>query len=234
MKFRAGDLEFTASVVESGQTASPQTGNSLQTLTIQFRAQKAGVHEAAVTEALERQSGGLYSLDDTNEPEVEWRVRESNWTYVGSEPWGVNHHVWRIEQVERFDCTRLVVRGVELEPYDYAETVSQGVVRLAARALISEADLATLSRTFGVIEVTRIGISDTPRQMRLSGYVWGDHPEGLAIVLACEDVVEPRVTVAGFHDPLDVEDLLGGNQELIQRRHARRRVANVDAWELAQ
>jgi hypothetical protein len=233
VKFRAGDLEFSASVVESGQTASPQTGNALQTLTIQFRAQKAGVHEAAVTEALERQSGGLYSLDDANEPEVEWRVRESNWTYVGSEPWGVNHHVWRIEQVERFDCTRLVVGGVELEPYDYAETLSEGVVRLAARALISEADLTTLSRTFGVVEVTRIGISDTPRQMRMSGYVWGERPEGLAIVLACEDVVEPRVTVAGFHDPLDVEDLLGANQDLIQRRHARRKVANVDAWELS-
>ena len=78
MKFRAGDFEFNASVVESSQSASPQTGNPLQLMTIQFRAQKAGMHEAAVTEALQRQSGGLYSLDEANDPEVEWRVRESN------------------------------------------------------------------------------------------------------------------------------------------------------------
>jgi hypothetical protein len=90
VKFRAGELEFNASVVESSQQPSPQTGNPLQLMTIQFRAQKEGVHEAAVTEALQRQSGGLYSLDESDTPEIEWRVRESNWTYVGTEPWGVN------------------------------------------------------------------------------------------------------------------------------------------------
>ena len=237
MKFRAGELEFNASVVESSQLASPQTGNTLQALTIQFRAQKAGVHESAVTEALERQSGGLYSLDEANEPEMEWRVRESNWTYMGSEPWGVNHHVWRIEQVERLECNRLVIGSLSLEPYDYAESVNEGRVRLAARALISEADLSTLSHLFGLIEVTRLGISDTPRRMRLTGYVWGETTDGLAVVVACEDFAEPRVTVDGFLKPSgspdeELEDLIAANEELIGRRHARRQVANVDAWRL--
>ncbi len=236
MKFRAGELEFNASVVESGQVASAQTGNTLQLLTIQFRAQKAGVHEGAVTEALERQSGGLYSIDDANEPEMEWRVRESNWTYMGSEPWGVNHHVWRIEQVERLSCTGLVIASVRLEPYDYAENVlDDGRVRLAARALISEPDLSTLSHLFGPADVTRLGISDTPRRMRLTGYVWGETTEGLAIVVACEDVAEPRVTVEGFLNSSSVdelEDLIAQSEELIARRHAHRRVADVDAWRL--
>src|SRR6516165_4458258 len=135
MKFRAGDLEFNASVVESSQAVSAQTGNPLQLLTIQFRAQKAGMHEAAVAEALQRQSGGLFSLEEASSPEIEWRVRESNWTYVGSEPWGVNHHVWRIEQMERLACTQLRLGTLALEPYDYAEEVSDEHVRLAARAL---------------------------------------------------------------------------------------------------
>src|SRR5579872_1407683 len=140
MKFRAGDLEFSASVVESSQLSSPQTGNPLQLLTIQFRAQKAGVHEAAIAEALQRQSGGLYSLDESDGSELEWRVRESTWNYVGTEPWGVNHHVWRIEQVERLAIERLVIGEVDLEPYDYTEEVDEEAgVRLAARALVSEA-----------------------------------------------------------------------------------------------
>jgi hypothetical protein len=236
MKFRAGDLEFTASVVESGQSPSPQTGNTLQLLTIQFRAQKAGVHEAAVTEALQRQSGGLFSLDEADAPELEWRVRESNWTYVGTEPWGVNHHVWRIEQVERLACSRLVLGNVALDPYDYAENVTEGRVRLAARALVSEADLATLSRVFGPVEVTRVGISDSPRRMRITGYVWGDTAEGQAVVLACEDVVEPRVTVAGFQGSMEdeLEDVIARNDEIIESRHARRRVSDPDAWQLME
>lgn len=238
MKFRAGDLEFNASVVESGETASTQTGNALQLLTIQFRAQKSGVHESAVTEALQRQSGGLFSLGDDNEPETEWRVRESNWTYVGTEPWGVNHHVWRIEQVERLACTRLVVGAVSLEPYDYVESVADGVVRLAARAQVTDDVLDSISRLVGVLDVVRVGISDTARQMRLSGYVWGENANGLAVVLACQDVHEPRVTVSGFdgQSGADLEDLIElatlDREELRRRRHARRQVASVDGWDL--
>jgi hypothetical protein len=239
MKFRAGELEFNASVVESSQSASPRTGNQLQLLTIQFRAQKSGVHESAVTEALQRQSGGLLSLTEAGEPELEWRVRESNWTYVGTEPWGVNHHTWRIEQVERLECKKLVLGGISLEPYDYAETAIEGAVRLAARAAIADADLEAISRLTGAVEVVRVGISDAPRMMRLSGYVWGEQPEGLAVVVACDDVREPRVTLAGFDGPLgadleDVVELSSGvdREELRRRRHARRHVANVDGWEL--
>jgi hypothetical protein len=236
MKFKAGDLEFNASVVESSQSTSPQTGNPLQQMTISFRAQKAGMHEAAVTEALQRQSGGLFSLDDSNQPDLEWRVRESNWNYMGQEPWGVNHHQWRIEQVERLLCTRLIVGGVDLEPFDYAENLADGRLRLAARALISDEALQTIAHTFGVVDVTRVGISEAPRQMRLSGYVWGERPEGLVVVLACEDIAEPRVTVEGFlkGSSEELDDLIAQSEELIQRRHARRRVQDVDGWHLMQ
>jgi hypothetical protein len=240
VKFRAGDLEFNASVVDTSQARSPQTGNPLQLLTIQFRAQKAGVHEAAVTEALQRQSGGLFSLAESGDPEVEWRVRESNWTYVGSEPWGVNHHVWRIEQVERFACSLLRLGGLELAPYDYVEAVSNlGAVRLAARAAATDGQLEAVSRLAGTLEVTRVGISDVSRQMRLSGYVWGPGSQGLAVVVACEDVREPRVTLSGFDGSLaaDFEDLVVelatlDQEQLRQRRHARRRVDNVEGWDL--
>src|SRR5437762_7965018 len=175
VKFRAGDLEFNASVVETSQSPSGQTGNILQSLTIQFRAQKTGMHEIAVTQALERQSGGLYSLPEADEPEIEWRVRESNWTFVGTEPWGVNHHVWRIEQVERLACEVLRLEAVDLEPYDYAEeVVPGGGLRLAARALVTPAEMEAISRMAGPINVVRVGISDVPRAMRLSGYVWGE------------------------------------------------------------
>jgi hypothetical protein len=240
VKFRAGDLEFNATVAESSESPSPRSGDLLRAMTIQFRAQKVGMHEAAVAEALQRQSGGLYSLGEADQPELEWRVRESNWTYVGSEPWGVNHHIWRIEQVERLACQLLRLGGIELEPYDYVEEASDdGVVRLAARALISAADLQTLSAISGPVEVTRVGISNTPRQMRLAAYVWGERPEGLAVVLACGDVRESRVTVTGFEgsSPDDLEDLVElavvNQVELRAARHARRRVTNPDAWPLA-
>src|SRR5438132_1207516 len=142
MKFRAGGLEFNANVAEASEAPSPQTGEPLRSLTIQFRAQKESVHEQAVEQAQARQSGGLYSLDDADQPVLEWQVRESTFSYVGSAPWGINHHVWRIQQIERLACDRLRIGEIELEPYDYMEEAREdGLVRLAARALIAQADL---------------------------------------------------------------------------------------------
>jgi hypothetical protein len=250
VRFRAGELEFNASVADASQAPSPQTGDMLRSMTIQFRAQKAAMHAQAVAEAQQRQAGGLFSLGDAEDtPEAEWRVRDSTFSYVGSEPWGINHHVWRIEQVERLACERLIVGSITLQPYDYVEQVSEaGVVRLAARATVSEADLEALSRISGPTEMIRVGISSTPRTMLLDGYVWGPGTAGLGVALACEDVREPRVTLAGVEAlPRDdnLEDLIEilrtknvlGEQDLQQvrerirqRRHAARRVSNVDAW----
>ena len=51
MKFRAGELEFNASVADASEAPSPQTGDLLRSLTIQFRAQKITMHEQALVEA---------------------------------------------------------------------------------------------------------------------------------------------------------------------------------------
>ena len=245
MKFRAGELEFNANVAESSEAPSPQTGDPLRALTIQFRAQKISMHEQALEQAQQRAAGGLFSLTEANELELEWRVREFSSSYVGTEPWGINHHVWRIEQVERLACERLLVGSIELQPYEYVEEVSEeGQVRLAARALISDVDLQTLAELTGVIAVVRVGISDTPRQMHLQ-YVWGERPEALAIALACRDAAEPRVTLQGaFAAATDaVETLIAALRAkgtldeadvraLRQHQHTGRRVANIDSWSL--
>jgi hypothetical protein len=252
LKFRAGDLEFNATVAEASQSPSPQTGDMLRSMTIQFRAQKAAMHAQAVDAAEHRQSGGLFSLSETSDtPETEWRVRESTFSYVGSEPWGINHHVWRIVQVERLACERLIVGSVTLEPYEYVEQVSEaGVVRFAARASVSGADLDALSRLSGPIDVVREGISNSPRKMVVDGYAWGPGVSGLAVALACADVREARVSLAGSEAiPRDdtVEDLIAvlhekavlGEQDMQdvrerirRRRHAARRVSDVNAWSL--
>lgn len=246
MKFRTDDLEFNANVSDSSEAPSPQTGDMLRSLTIQFRAQKAAVHEQALEAAQARQSGGLFSLTDANEPDAEWRVRDSSTQYVGSEPWGINHHIWRIEQVERLACERLVIGDISLEPYDYAESVSEdGVVRLAARALVTDAALDALSRLTGVVEVTRVGISSTPRRMTVA-YVWGPGSDGLSVAVRGEDAREPRVSlesatsvddpladllaVLQAHGALDAEALA----ELGRHRHEGRQVQNVDGWSLTE
>ena len=277
LRFRAGELEFNATVAEASESPSPRTGDPLRTLTIQFRAQKVPMHEQALVEAEQRRSGGLFSLGDADQPDVEWRVRSSSSSYVGTEPWGINHHVWRIEQIERLACTRLIIGavstapddigdvstapddigdvstaphdigGVSLEPYDYAEAVSEdGVVRLVARCAISPLELDTLSRMSGAVPVIRVGISDTPREMTIE-YVWGERSGGFAVAIRCVDAgLEPRLTLdhaipvdealADLIAVLSAKGVLNNAdvEALRRRRHAARRVANVDGWPLTQ
>ncbi|MCA1648191.1 MAG: hypothetical protein LC797_22935 [Chloroflexi bacterium] len=247
MKFKAGGLEFNATVADAGEAPSPQTGDPLRTLIIQFRAQKAAMHEQALNEAQQRQSGGLFSLGEADQPDQEWRVRESTSSYVGSEPWGINHHTWRIEQVERLACERLIVGSVELEPYEYAEAVSDaGMVRLAARARASRAQLAELALVGDVASVIRVGISDAPRPMTVT-YLWGQTRDGQAgVAVRCQDAGEPRLSLDGASFALDMlGELIGVLQTkgvldeadlevLRRRRHAVRRVATIDGWPLAE
>jgi hypothetical protein len=203
MKFRAGELAFTASVADVSTTTSAQTGNALRALTIQFRAPKQAMHELALDAVRERARGGLFSLTDAGDVEAEWRVEDSSVAYVGTEPWGMHHHTWRVEQIERLAITRLKLNDLDLEPYDYKEELTDGVLRLAARCPISNEDLEKLA-TFAEVDVVRQGISDTPRRMWLEGYVHGPGAKGSGVALVCSDVVEPRVTMAGFsgaHEP---------------------------------
>jgi len=244
MRFRAGALEFNATIAEASESPSAQTGQPLRTLTIQFRAQQASMHEQALDEAQVRRSGGLFSLGERDQPDLEWRVRESRSNFIGTEPWGINHHIWRIEQVERLACERLGIGSVELEPDDYAEAISdESVVRLVARAPIAEADLDALSMIAAAVPVIRFGISATPREMCVA-YVWSQRPEGTAVVVRCVDAGEPRLTLDSARlsdDALgELIDLLSTKgvlddadiEQLRRVRHAARRVSNVAGWPL--
>src|SRR5258708_37362777 len=62
LKFRAGELAFTATVAEASEAPSPQTGDPLRTLTIQFRAQKMPMHEQVLLAAVQPRACRAYSL----------------------------------------------------------------------------------------------------------------------------------------------------------------------------
>jgi hypothetical protein len=61
----------------------------------------------------------------------------------------------------------------------------------------ADADLVALSRLSDTIRVVRVGISEAPRRMRLSGRVWGERPRGRAVAPARKGQREPRVTRQG-------------------------------------
>jgi hypothetical protein len=246
VKFEAGELSFIGTITEAGQTRSPQTGATLRTLTVQFRAPKPAMHELALETA--RRQRPVYSTAEDGEPEAEWRICASDSTYIGTEPWGMHHHVWSLQEVEHVACRALRLGPLELEPYEYGEQLGgDDALVLAARCVVS-AELLQAVRDLRFeaqpIEVVRVGISEEPRRMRLDDYVWGPCARGeLGVALRCEDVRPPRVGLAGTTVREDTDTLLATLRELAmldvtdleklrQQRHALRHVADLDAWPL--
>ena len=246
MKFEAGELSFIGTITDAGQTRSPQTGATLRTLTVQFRAPKPAMHELALETA--RQQRPIYSTDEAGEPPAEWRICASDSTYIGTEPWGMHHHVWSLQEVEHVACRGLRLGSLELEPYEYSERLDEDdAVVLAARCVVSAETLqAVRDLRFGAvpIEVVRVGISDEPRQMRLDDYVWGPCAHGeLGVALRCQDVRPAQVSLTRTTVHEDVDTLLATLHELAvldvtdleklrQHRHALRHVDDLDAWPL--
>ena len=231
MRFSTGELTFTATVSDSSSSVSAQTGATLRCLTIQFRAQKPEMHGQALAAALLRRTGGVFSLTEDGEREAEWRIVESGFAYIGSPPWGMNHNTWSIQEVERISCAALLVGALSLVPYEYAEQLLDDALVVVARCCVSDAELDGLRQLDGPVAVARVGISDEPRQMRVD-YVWGTSSthEALAVVVRCEDALEPRMTLSSADVPAErdlLRRLLGAEQ-----RHAARHVTDVDAWPL--
>jgi hypothetical protein len=182
VRFRIGEVELTASVAEVAERA----------LTIQFRAPKIELHEQLLEAA--RRRAAVVSLADDRE----WRVANVSFGYVGSEPWGMHHHTWRLEQVSRVAVGKLRIGDVALQPYDYREDTSEdGSFRFALRAAVTDSDLHALATLSGTV-VAVVREQEPPRRTLLEGFVWGTSTRhGKAVALVCSEEVEPRVTLAG-------------------------------------
>jgi hypothetical protein len=217
VRFRVDELEFSASIQEATERG----------LTIQFRAPKVEMHEALL-EAAARRAHVLSPEDDR-----EWRVADVSFGYVGSEPWGMHHHTWRLEQVGRISGAPLRIADLTFEPYDYREDRgADSVLRFAFRAAASDSNLRALATLSGtVVEVVR---EQEQRRMLLEGFVWGaSNKHGQAIALVCSEQLEPRVTASGATSlEAQLLALLTRNvphtTELLELRH----VQDVDAWDL--
>src|SRR5205814_3524080 len=85
VRIRVADLEVTASVAEVFDRG----------LAVTFRAPKPEMHESLLEAAARREH--VLSLEDDRE----FRIADVSFAYVGSEPWGMHHHTWRLEQVVR-------------------------------------------------------------------------------------------------------------------------------------
>jgi len=221
VRFRIGEVELTASVAEVAERA----------LTIQFRAPKIELHEQLLDAA--RRRAAVLSLEDNRE----WRVANVSFGYVGSEPWGMHHHTWRLEQVSRVAIDSIRIGDLSLRPYDYREENSKdGSFRFALRAAVTDSDLhhlATLSGT--LVEVQRGDLEPRSRRMLLEGFVWGTSTRhGQAVALVCSEELEPRITLAGATslEPRLLALLTQRGALTHAEVLALSEVQDVDAWDL--
>jgi hypothetical protein len=220
VRFRVAELEFTASVAEVGE----------RSLTIQFRAPRMQMHEQLLEAAQQR--AHVQSLEDDRE----WRIANVSFGYVGSEPWGMHHHTWRLEQVSRVAIESIRIGDLPLRLYDYREeTSADGTLRFALRAAVTDSELRVLAALTGTRVAVQRDLDPRSRRMLLEGFVWGPSTRhAKAVALVCSEQLEPRVTLAGATslEPRVLALLTQRGVLMHAEVLALCEVQDVDAWDL--
>lgn len=175
MQFTIGDVQLEADVEEGESFTSKHTGKDLHRLVLQFSCQ-GEQYNGDVLNLFERaKKEGLTCLgaDDST---IEWKAATDSWQYSGSQGTRtVYHHTWNIEECEPLNIEKLVIDGIELEPYKYKENFLADALEITARIRQSEEERKAFGDHFrkkDYFPVVRVGISDAAREMRFGFGVW--------------------------------------------------------------
>lgn len=111
------------------------------------------------------------AVDEVGEFAGRWCV---SWNSYG-ESGGVHIYTLLLREAEELSLDALVLDGLELHPYEYREEFAGESLTILAKVVGSEADVAelrSLLRSRATFPVTRRGIQDEPREMRLGVGEW--------------------------------------------------------------
>lgn len=175
MQFTIGDLQLEADVEEGDSLISKHTGRELARLKLYFSCQGKNENDQALDVFERAKKEGLTS-SGADGASTRWKAATKSWSYTGNQGRSTTyHHTWTIEEWEALDLNKLVIDGIELEPYKYEEKIDRDALVITARIRQSPEDREAFVEHFKEKEyfpVIRQGISEDAREMRFGHIIW--------------------------------------------------------------
>ncbi len=173
MRIVLGGIELPITVRKSDANASRHTGRQLRHLEVELVVD-GDEAEQRVRQALD-DSGSVPAglVTDTGEADGTWVVEEASSSYRDGVP--VFHHVLELHEWEELEARALQIAGLTLEPYTYEERFDGDALVVTARVTIDRSQqdaLFSQDDDESYFPVTRVGLSEEPRMMRLGRCLW--------------------------------------------------------------
>jgi hypothetical protein len=162
IRFLAGEYAVRAIVDTSESSISPFTGRALQKLRVRFMTNSDEPHDV-LQQCID---AGVKVLDQNgNESEI-WgaqQVQHSTTTDVAGAS-----YIWELTEKETVRAEKLLLGALELTPYHYQEEIDDAALIVTARVELTKETLAQLKALPRYFSVVRKGVSEQPREMRLT------------------------------------------------------------------
>ena len=128
----------------------------------------------------------VQALDDSGDFAGKWCVSWNSYALSGE----LHTYTLLLREAEDLSLEALVIEGVDLHPYEYREEVVGNGLTIRAKVIGAEDDvirLRALMRSRTTLWVTRRGIHEEPREMRLGVAEWSQAEERIKYRLVLVD-----------------------------------------------
>jgi hypothetical protein len=205
-------------VLQQATDRSPHTGRPLQELHGWVTTTDMETHRWLSVALRRLGDGRVRSVDRQGEPSGRWRL---SWNSYG-EAGGVHTYGLILREAEELSLEALVIDGMELHPYEYREEVLEDGLTIWAKVVGTHADVTRLNRlirTRGTFPVTRRGIQNEPREMRLGVAEWSEYEDRIKyrLVLVDREISEELRAELGRIEEQNTRAALGYYVNLVDR-----------------
>lgn len=178
MRIKLKESYVTVDPTNEESFFSPFTGNQLKSfrITISVREQQLSKFEVDLDYVKK------YGVSEVNDEGTEIRKYNiSNTSYSYSNNSDARKYTLELSEVENIKIDKLLIEGIELTPYEYEETLSEGAIIINAKVNVTK-DIANRIEGLYKIEekyfnVIRKGISENPIKMRFGKNIWSEYED---------------------------------------------------------
>jgi hypothetical protein len=188
--------QITVQVRRETRELSLHTGRELTELHGTVTATEEATHRWLAETLPEMSDRVLSGRDQQGERSGRWLLSWNSYSVHA----GAHNYSLILREAEDLSLEVLLLDGLELYPYEYREEVVGDGLAIWAKLVGTEDDVLRLRRLVSdrsTFPVTRRGISDTPREMRVGVAEWSHFEDGVKYRMALVD--------AGLHDSVASE-----------------------------
>ena len=215
--------ETAAEIAEETTFQSKHSGLELRFIKAKLVAKEEAAHKKLI-EIL--QLGKEQGIDYTDgKGNILGKLKVKNNSYSYSEGSYVSDYIHNIEleEMEELEVTSLIVGGLDLQPYSYAERFDENALIIEAKVMLSESqysDLKGIMKNMPYFPVVRQGINEEPREMRFGLTRWSEHKEGIKheLLLIDKSYDDIKKGYKGLFDPemSRMQDLIAEDAEILR------------------